>query len=73
MEKLRYSLADVRRPSLMVEAKCAAPLAELIPDEVYLLRERPSSVYAQEISGMSLDTNLDYKEVVEGLLISAKY
>lgn len=73
MEKIRYSLADVRQPSLKLEAKCLEPLRELIPDEAYLLREKPGSEYAQEISAMSRSVDLNYGETVEGLLVSAKY
>lgn len=73
MEKIRYSLADVRQPSLKPEVKCLEPLRELVPDEAYLLRERPGSEYAREINVMSRSVDLDYAETVEGLLISAKY
>ncbi len=73
MERIRYSLADVRQPSLKPEAKCLEPLRELVPDEAYLLRERPGSEYVRESSVMSRSVDPDYGETVEGLLISAKY
>lgn len=65
------SLADVREtPKQIAREEVGSMPAELVPNEAYMLG---CSSYAQEIQKMSVATNLDYGEDVEGLLLTTKY